>query len=253
MTTAQHVSQPDHRNLRILKLLWLLTVGFGTLVLGSIVTLIFGTVTLFQFPELYRQTVVRYFSKVILRIAGINVILEDRFHQEGPCVYISNHLSAFDIFIICSLGLPKTRYFMSVSTLKFLPMTIVGLVTKVFYIAEQTEPEKRIRCFETAELELSATNENVYLTPEGCRNNGRDIQQFNRGAFHLAIALQRPIVALYIDCPPECHPGLGLVASSGSIRVRCIEIIPTTGLTVEHVDELRDRVRSVYVKESSIT
>jgi 1-acyl-sn-glycerol-3-phosphate acyltransferase len=252
MTTAHNANLLDDRLLRNLKLLWLLTVGFGTLVVGSLLTLMLGILTVFQFPELYRQTIVRYFSKIILKVAGISVIAEGDFNQQQPCVYISNHLSGLDIFIICSLGLRNTRYFMSVSTLKFLPMTIVGLITKVFYIAEQTDPEKRTLCFKKAERELLVSNENVYLTPEGVRNNGRNIQRFNRGAFHLAIALQRPIVALFIDCPVECHPGFGIVASSGRIRVRCIEVVQTTELSINDVDALRDSVRNVYLRQSMV-
>jgi 1-acyl-sn-glycerol-3-phosphate acyltransferase len=248
VSTIEAGSEELSASQRLAKLAYLTIVGGSLLAVGSIVVLLYSIVSLFMFPEFCRQRIIRPFCTLILRIAGVRVMVDGAIIESRPCVYVSNHLSALDIFIVCSLGLPNTRYFMSVSTLKVIPMTIVGLATRVFYIAEQWEPIKRSKCFQRAERLLRQSGDNVYLTPEGRRNPNLAIQPFNKGAFHLAINLQRPIVALRIDLPPESNPRLGLAAKAGVARVSRICTFETAGLDVDSLLKLRDQVREAYLE-----
>ncbi len=83
-------------------------------------------VTFFKGRNICRQYIVRPFSNFILSLFGISY----RVHKTdtwspGQKIYISNHTSTIDVFILCGLGLPNTRFFMSKVTRKFIPMTVI--------------------------------------------------------------------------------------------------------------------------------
>ena len=214
---------------------------------SGVVTL-FSLLTLFYFRNFTMVKLVAPFCRAILYLVGVRIryfVPKFEFRQK---VYICNHLSALDIFIMCGLGIPNTRYFMSVSTLKFPPLLLVGLCTGVFYVSEQANGKKRTQEFKKACNKLMITKESVMLTPEGFRNKGTEIQKFNKGSFHLATVLKCDIECFVIEYPPKSNPGLGLVAESGTINVRHIGTFSTANWSLDRLSENADMVRDHYLK-----
>ena len=76
---------------------------------------------------------------------------------------------------------------------------------------------------------------------EGTRSRDGSLQPFKKGAFVLAISLQVPCVPVYIAGARALMPRGGFVPRPGTVEVRIGEPIPTTGLTYEDRDALRDR------------
>jgi 1-acyl-sn-glycerol-3-phosphate acyltransferase len=221
------------------------------LLISAAVVFAFSVATLFSARDFTMQHIVRTSARVLLKIYGFDVIYTGPAFDKQQKIYIGNHLSAYDIFFICSLGLPHTRYFLSVSTLATLPLAIVGLCTGVFFIPEQKDPEGRIKCFRNAEEKLKKTGDSVYLTPEGFRNKNFNIQKFNRGAFHMATKLKIPIVSLYINSPRECHPGLGTRAKGGTIHIRQIQMTQTKLWLESDIDTNKENIRAGYLQANS--
>ena len=82
----------------------------------------------------------------------------------------------------------------------------------------------------------------MYLSPEGGRVTTREIGSFNKGAFHLAMSLQAPIVPFYIRIPAEVDPRLGFDARPGIVDVFFLPAIETREWTMA---ELPDNITSV--------
>lgn len=162
-----------------------------------------------------------------------------------PCIYISNHTSTLDFFIITGLGIPNLRAFMTRRLKVFVPVWILGELLGHFFIPTQDDPKGRARCFEEAERELLASGDHVFLTPEGTRNVD-GLGRFNRGAFHMAAILKWPIVPLFVEIPRRMNPGKGLQNRPGTLRVYCGDPISTQEWSVERVDEHRDQVHAHY-------
>ncbi len=87
----------------------------------------------------------------------------------------------------------------------------------------------------------------IWIAPEGTRNHGTGLLPFKKGAFHMAIAAQVPIV------PIVCAP-LGplidwkrRIFGPGALPMRILSPIPTTGLTEADLADLSDRVRSAML------
>ena len=96
-----------------------------------------------------------------------------------------------------------------------------------------------------ARSEMLRRKVSVWMFPEGTRSRGKvPLLPFKRGAFHLAIACQCPVVA-FVSQPLRSyyrHEEHRIIP--GKLRVRALPPYPTTGLTESDVTMLADRVRA---------
>lgn len=213
-----------------------------------------GVLTLFRARRLYAW-VAGVLSRGILRLYGISV----RIH--GPArggnadvfprtqaVYISNHTSTLDLFILVALGLPNCRFFLSGFLRKWVPLGIISWMMGTFFTVPQSRPEDRRRIFTRAGEVLRRTGESVYLSPEGGRITTGDIGHFNKGAFHLATVLRAPIVPMYLHIPREINPGRGYYAGRGTVDVYVLPAIHTTDWKETEVVQNKERVRAIFLR-----
>ena len=214
----------------------------------SVVMIPIGAVTLFRARRLY-SSIAAWTCRQVLRLYGVTVKVTPT-HESFPTrqvVYISNHTSTLDLFVLVALGLPNCRFFLSGFLRKLVPLGIISGMMGTFFTVPQNRPAERVRIFQRADRTLRRTGESVYLSPEGGRITTGEIGRFNRGAFHLATSLRVPIVPFYIEIPHACDPGLGYNARPGDVTVHIMPAIDTSAWTVEQVDRNRERVRDLFV------
>lgn len=229
------------------------TVLLGVLTLGlmtatAAVMLAVAAATLFQARRLYTEGIARALARTILWLWGLRLELHrDAPFPRGQVVYVSNHTSTVDVFVLVALGLPNARFFLSGFLRKLLPLGVISTLMGTFHTPLQRYPDRRVRCFQRAARILRRTRESVYLSPEGERITTGQIGPFNKGAFHLATALGAPIVPMYIDVPPESDPGKGLDARPGVVHVYVGPPIPTAGWRLEELDRNRALVRARFI------
>ena len=224
----------------------LLALAFLHLSLGAGLMLVVAAATLFLARERYGR-LASWLSRGLLRLWGVRVVVEGEPLPTRQVVYVSNHTSALDVFVICALGLPRTRYFLSGGLRAVVPLGVIGALIGVFWTAPQSRPARRVALFQRAARTLARTGESVFLTPEGERVRTGRIGHFNKGGVHLAIALRAPLVPLFLDTPDEVDPGMGLVTGAGVVRVRVGAPIETSAWTVDELERRRDELRGVYV------
>ena len=227
-------------------------VALLTMTAASLVMLAFGIVTLFQARRFYTEVIARWTGWMFLRILGVRFEL----HQTEPfpqtqSVFVSNHTSTLDIFVIIALGLPRTRYFMSGYLKKVVPLGIIGYHMRIFWTVLQDRPAERVQIFKRAARILRETGDSVYLSPEGERITTGQVGHFNKGAFHLATDLRAPIVPLFIAIPKEIDPGKGLLSKPGTVHVYVKSAIDTREWKLEDLDSNRLTVREKFVEWNS--
>jgi 1-acyl-sn-glycerol-3-phosphate acyltransferase len=163
-------------------------------------------------------------------------------------IYISNHTSTLDVFILIALALPRTRFFLSGFLRKMVPIGIIGTLIRIFWTVPQDYPAKRRAIFKRADRILRRTGDSVYLSPEGMRVTTGEIGAFNKGAFHLATSLHAQIVPIYIAIPRDIDPGMGYDAKPGATDVYILPPIDASSWQLADLDANRKAVRDLFVR-----
>jgi 1-acyl-sn-glycerol-3-phosphate acyltransferase len=227
---------------------WTLAITGGLVVsLGALLLIPIGVLTFFQFRRLYAACA-RTISRTVLRLYGVTLVVHRRdLLPRRQTVFVSNHTSTLDVFILVALGLPNCRFFLSGFLRKFVPLGVISWMMGTFFTVPQSRPIERQRIFARAERVLRRTRESVYLSPEGGRIRTGGVGPFNKGAFHLATNLRVPIVPLYIRIPASVDPGMGYNARPGTVDVFVLPAVDTSGWTLGNLIANKERVRAVLV------
>jgi 1-acyl-sn-glycerol-3-phosphate acyltransferase len=207
-----------------------------------------GVLTAFRARRLY-AAIAGWGARGVLRLYGIRI----RVHQRQPfprtqTIYISNHTSTLDMFVLVALGLPNCRFFLSGFLRKYIPLGAIAWMIGTFFTVPQDQPAERIRIFQRAERVLRRTRESVYLSPEGGRITTGEIGHFNKGAFHLATNLHASIVPLYFAIPPGIDPGRGYDARAGTIDIYVLPAIDTRDWTLDRLIENKESTRALMCR-----
>jgi 1-acyl-sn-glycerol-3-phosphate acyltransferase len=224
------------------------TASLILLTFTSVVMFLVGLLTAFRFRRFYTEGIAAWLGRAMLRIWRVKF----RLHAlepfpESETIYIANHPSTLDMFVLIGLGMPNTRYFMSSYLRYVLPMGLIGYTIGIFFAPLQRYPDRRVECFRNATEVLRTSRECVYLSPEG-RRRPDGVGPFNKGAFHLATELGFPIVPLYIDVPQDVSPGVGLIARAGTVDVFVKPAIPTQDWKLSDLDKNREMVHDLFLR-----
>uniref|UniRef100_A0A8C6XBS8 1-acyl-sn-glycerol-3-phosphate acyltransferase n=1 Tax=Naja naja TaxID=35670 RepID=A0A8C6XBS8_NAJNA len=174
----------------------------------------------------------KYFYGLRFEVKGL-----EHFEMEGPCVIISNHQSILDMIGLMEI-LPERC--VQIAKRELLYMGPVGLVIYlggiIFINRKRTGTAKSVM----SGVGQAMTNENlkIWIYPEGTRNMNGDLLPFKKGAFHLAIQTQVPIIPVVYSSFSSFYNPEKKMFTSGKIKVEIFPPISTKGLTSEDVDDL---------------
>ena len=161
----------------------------------------------------------RIWSRALLAAAGARVRYHGRRHafEHSPCIFIANHQSMVDIWVMLSLVPPETRF---VAKQELFRIPIFGWALK----ATGCIPVNRGRHTEAIRsLDLAAerirAGRSVVLFPEGTRSRDGSLQPFKKGAFHLALQAGVPVVPVAITGSFDVVPTGELRVTPGPVEV----------------------------------
>ena len=228
---------------------YLVLMGLLLMTLGSVVMLLVSVITLFRARRFCQESIAKWLTGLLLWVSGVRL----EIHKSQPfpvtqSIYTANHTTLLDLYTLCALGLPNTRYFMIRGCWRIPPLYLIALSMGTFLTPPQERRDLRIKCFQRAARILRKTGDSAYLTPEGERVRTGSVGRFNKGTFHLATSLKAPIVPLYIQIPPELECSTNVYILPGTIRVFVLPAISTTNWKLEDLERNRDYVRNVYLE-----
>jgi len=223
------------------------------LTIAAVVILVIAMVTLFRAGRFYAEVIAKWLSRAVLLMWGVRVeVHQDQPFPQTQTVYMSNHSSTLDMFVMVALGLPKTRFVGAEDLGGFLrwmaPLGIISYVMGTLWAPPWSKPADRARWFHRTECLLRRTGGSIYLSPEGERVTTGRLGPFNQDNFQLAANLGAPIVPFYIDIPREIDPGRGFETLPGTVHVYVQSAISTHGWTAENLESNTAMVRDIFVK-----
>jgi 1-acyl-sn-glycerol-3-phosphate acyltransferase len=184
-----------------------------------------------------QQWCMRTWARSVCFAAGVRLQLHGAEHlmRDRGTVYVSNHVSWFDIFAIASL-LPRYT-FVAKAELRRIPIFGWGAEgAGVVFLSR----ENRKSAFEayTFVAEKVANGLSVVVCPEGTRGESYALRPFKKGPFVLAIAAGAPVIPVVVFGARDVMPKGRFRVQSGVIDVHLLEPIETRGYDYDHRHEL---------------
>ncbi|MBV6506056.1 MAG: 1-acyl-sn-glycerol-3-phosphate acyltransferase [Syntrophorhabdaceae bacterium] len=231
-----------------LRMIFLTAATVLTMTLGMILMTLCSIVTLGQAQNFMTQFFSKSIGRVVLFFAGVKV----KFDRLGapvqrPAIYISNHSSTLDIFLIIVMGLPKVRYVAKHELLYNPLFGIMGALTGQIFIKRQ-DSEKAVATLNRAYAKIRRQGLSLYMAPEGTRQESGKIGPFKKGAFRMALALQYPIVPIHFAGARQLCPGKTLQVKPGTVIIRFYPAIDTSSWTLDNLDEQIAKIRQDYIR-----
>jgi 1-acyl-sn-glycerol-3-phosphate acyltransferase len=188
-------------------------------------------------------------AKVILYVCGIKVAVEGFHYGDDPVprIYLSNHQSAFDIFVLLSF-LPVHFKFVLKKELMRIPLFGAAMRGAGYIGIARDDARSALKSMHQAAERLKS-GASVVIFPEGTRSADGHIQAFMPGAFHLALKAGCDIVPITID-------GSYKIMSKGSLRINRVTCtmkigrpISVKGYSKKEMGRLMEDVREAMIRQ----
>ncbi|XP_030063506.1 1-acyl-sn-glycerol-3-phosphate acyltransferase beta [Microcaecilia unicolor] len=188
------------------------------------------------------MSVVRAFGRVMKYVYGMRFEVKglENFNIEGPCVVISNHQSVLDMMGLFEILPDRCVQIAKKELLYAGPAGIVAYLAGVVYINRKRTSDAKSIMAEVAQTMLKE-NLKVWVYPEGTRNNNGDLLPFKKGAFHLAIQAQVPIIPVVYASYHTFYNQSRNLFRTGKIKVEVLPRVETKDLMEENASELTEK------------
>jgi len=167
-------------------------------------------------------------------------------NKRNPYVMVSNHESFVDMLLLSHLKM-EMKYLSKESILR---IPLVGWMMKMSGDVSLLRGDRSsgaaalVVCEKWLERKMS-----VMIFPEGTRSSDGEMRSFKDGAFVLAIRTQTPMLPVVVHGTRSALRKSDWRMGDAKAEVRVLEIIETTGMTLDDVPALRERVRDVMIAE----
>jgi 1-acyl-sn-glycerol-3-phosphate acyltransferase len=139
-----------------------------------------------------------------LALCPVSIRGKENLFKKQSYVFVSNHQSAFDIFLIYGyLGVP-IKWMMKVGLLK-IPLVGAACRSAGFIFVDNSTPQAAKRSIAEAKRRLK-DGASLVAFPEGSRSKNGKIGRFRKGAFQVAIEQHLPIVPVTLNGPFKVMP-----------------------------------------------
>jgi 1-acyl-sn-glycerol-3-phosphate acyltransferase len=171
---------------------------------------------------------------------NFRAIVEGRPDPAKPHLFVANHKSLADVFLLCLL--PWEMKFLSKESIFKIPLLGWQMRTIRDIPIVRGDRESAKRAIEAMRDRLTSGS-SVIVFPEGTRSPDGAIAPFREGAFRLAIELGVDVVPLAVAGTENTLPKHSLVFRPTSASVTVLPPVPVGGLTADDAPRLAERVR----------
>lgn len=220
--------------------------------LGSLIPAVISGVTKGAFSLSWQDGVNSLMASVgdfVVSAAGIELVVKGKEHlwSKRPAVFIFNHQSSADLFIVSKL-IRKDATGIAKKELKKMPIIGQLMAASGVIFIDRKDREKAIEAMKPA-VDALKNGTSIIIFPEGTRSRDYRLGPFKKGAFHLAMQAGVPIVPVVIRNAHDAMPRGTNVLRSVAIEVVAFPPISTKRWKKEGLDEHIAKIRAIYLKE----
>ena len=184
----------------------------------------------------YVSTFLLFFYLIRVRVHG-----KKKIDPKKTYVIVANHSAQMDI-VAGVYACPLPAKFLAKSEIKYIPF--FGYMTKMLAImVNRGNKESREKSFRLM-VEALRKGESLFIYPEGTRNRSEQLlKEFKDGAFRVAIMAQVPIAAHTVVGAKQLNDPNKIQLLPGIIDIYWSDPIETTGMTLQDMPALKERVK----------
>ena len=175
-------------------------------------------------------------SDAILAVSGIRLEVEGQDHMwsHRPCVFMFNHQSLLDAFIMLKL---MRHGFIGVAKKEAGRMPLLGRLVHAmeFVLLDRADHRASVEALRPA-IDRVRSGLCLGIAPEGTRSLTSRLGPFKKGGFHVALQAGVPIVPVVMCNTWQLVPRDSVVFRPGTVRVRVLPPIDTTGWSADRLD-----------------
>ena len=184
-------------------------------------------------------------SGTMMRILGwtLSVDHPERLVAHRPAVLVVNHQSNLDA-VVWAAFYPDSTVAIGKKQIGLIP--VFGWLFKATrnILIDREDAARARTSIAQAVDRIKRERWRVWMAPEGHRNQGPEMLPFKKGAFHLAIAAQVPVVPIVVGPLSPILDARRLLVVPGHIEVRVLEPILTAGMKDQDLPALLARTRA---------
>ncbi len=175
----------------------------------------------------------------------IEVIGEEHLQAHRPCVFIINHQSKFDMFVMMNI---VRRSFSGVAKAEAANVPGFGRYMKMAGVAflDRADSQKSIDALKPA-VDRIKSGLSMCIAPEGTRSWTPKVGRFKKGAFHMAMQAGVPIVPVVIRNAGEIMGRNDQTMRAGTVQVAVLPGIDVSTWTHDQLDARIAEVRQRYI------
>lgn len=187
----------------------------------------------------------RSLSVVVRLITGWRIRVEGReiLASNVPAVLMVRHQSNLDIV---TTGAIYPRDTVVIGKKQITKIPVFGWFFRATgnVLLDRGDLARAIASIRAAAQRVRSERISIWVFPEGHRNLRPTLLPFKKGAFHLAVEAQVPIVPIVSEPIDTILDGHCWAVRPGTYRIRVLPPVPTEGLSAEDVDGLIETVRA---------
>jgi len=199
-----------------------------------------------------------FFKAVVCFFYGLKISVENYHNVESdkPFIVICNHQSVIDVATMV-VAWPQNK----TTVLGKKELLYTGPVGLTFWLCGMTfidrfHSDKAKHLVNNLADRLNQENMRVWIYPEGTRNKKTELLPFKKGAFHLAIQAQIPIVCVVASSYSNFYNKKEKKwLSNGEIKVRVLPPVSTIGMTIDDIstfsNDMHDKMQTEFNKLNS--
>jgi putative phosphoserine phosphatase/1-acylglycerol-3-phosphate O-acyltransferase len=191
---------------------------------------------------------VSLFADTASALIGLNLKIKGEHHlwSHRPAVFIFNHQSNVDMVIVARL---MRRDISGVGKNEIRDIPIVGRVMEAagVVLIDRKDTASAIESMSPLVDTMRIEGKSVCLSPEGTRAITPRLNEFKKGAFHLAMQAGVPMVPIVIHNSNDVQPKGDYIFHPGTVNVEVLPPIDTSKWSVSTIDAHVADVRNMYL------
>jgi putative phosphoserine phosphatase/1-acylglycerol-3-phosphate O-acyltransferase len=189
------------------------------------------------------------FGDFVVAAAGIELVVKGEHHlwSKRPAVFLFNHQSSADIFIVSKL-IRRDATGIAKQELKTMPIIGQIMMAAGVIFIDRGNREKAIEAMKPA-VDALKNGTSVIIFPEGTRSRDYKLGDFKKGAFHLAMEAGVPVVPVVIRNAHDAMPRGTNVFRSVAIEVIVYPPMSTRRWKKENLNKNITKIRRIFLKE----